>query len=76
MFMAPAMINGLITSPEIDKYDLSSLKCINYGGAPMTISYLRKEEHLFNIRHYFPSIKLGSQTTICGHKVQVSTPMA
>ncbi len=73
MFMAPAMIKRLITSPEIDQYDLSSLKCIHYGGAPiyeedlkaavkkmgqvfvqlfgqaespMTISYLRKEEHL------------------------------
>ena len=73
MFMAPAMIKRLVTSPEIDKYDLSSIKCINYGGAPiyvedlkeavrkmgqvfvqlfgqaespMTISYLRKEEHL------------------------------
>jgi len=73
MFMAPAMIKRLITSPEIDNYDLSSLKCIHYGGAPiyvedlkaavsklgqvfvqllgqgespMTISYLRREEHL------------------------------
>jgi acyl-CoA synthetase (AMP-forming)/AMP-acid ligase II len=73
MFMAPAMIKRLIISPEIDKYDLRSLKCIHYGGAPiyvedlkaavkklgqifvqlfgqaespMTISYLRKEEHL------------------------------
>ena len=73
MFMAPAMIKRLITSPEIDNYDLSSLKCIHYGGAPiyaedlkasvkklgatfvqlfgqaespMTITYLRKEEHL------------------------------
>jgi acyl-CoA synthetase (AMP-forming)/AMP-acid ligase II len=73
MFMAPAMIKRLIISHEIDNYDLSSLKCIHYGGAPiyiedmkaavkklgqvfvqllgqgespMTISYLRKEEHL------------------------------
>lgn len=73
IFLAPAMIKRLITSPGIDKYDLSSLKCVNYGGAPiyvedlkaavqklgqvfvqlfgqaespMTISYLRKEEHL------------------------------
>jgi acyl-CoA synthetase (AMP-forming)/AMP-acid ligase II len=73
MFMAPAMIKRLVTSPEIDQYDLSSLKSIHYGGAPiyvedlkaavrklgqvlvqlfgqaespMTISYLRKEEHL------------------------------
>jgi len=73
MFVAPAMIKRLITSPEIDQYDLRSIKCINYGGAPiyeedlkaavrklgqvfvqlfgqaespMTISYLRSEEHL------------------------------
>jgi len=73
MFMAPAMIKRLVTHPEIDKYNLSSIKCIHYGGAPiyvedlkeavkkmgqvfvqlfgqaespMTISYLRKEEHL------------------------------
>jgi len=73
MFLAPAMIKRLITSPEINRSDLSSLKCIHYGGAPiyvedlksavkklgqvfvqlfgqaespMTISYLRKEEHL------------------------------
>ncbi len=73
MFMAPAMIKRLVTFPQIDQYDLSSLKCIHYGGAPiyvedlkaavrklgqvlvqlfgqaespMTISYLRKEEHL------------------------------
>ena len=75
IFMAPAMIKRLITSPEIDQYDLSSLSCIHYGGAPilvedlkgavrklgqicvqlfgqaeapMTISYLRKEEHLLD----------------------------
>jgi acyl-CoA synthetase (AMP-forming)/AMP-acid ligase II len=73
IFMAPAMIKRLILSLEIDRYDSSSLRCINYGGAPilvedlkaavkkmgpvfvqlfgqaeapMTISYLRKEEHL------------------------------
>lgn len=73
MFAAPAMIKRLVGSPEINKYDLSSIKCIHYGGAPiyvedlkeavnklgqvfvqlfgqaespMTISYLRKEEHL------------------------------
>lgn len=73
MFAAPTMVKMLVTSPDIDKYDLSSLKCLNYGGgptyvedikeairklpnclvqlygqgeAPMTISYLRKEEHV------------------------------
>jgi len=73
MFAAPTMIKKLVTSPEIGNYDLTSLKCLNYGGAPMyaedlkeavrklgqnlvqlygqaespmTISYLRREEHL------------------------------
>ena len=73
IFMAPAMIKRLIIHPELNRYDLSSLRCINYGGAPilvedlkeavrkmgqifvqlfgqaespMTISYLRREEHL------------------------------
>ncbi len=73
VFMAPAMIKRLILSPMVRDYDLSSLKCVNYGGAPiyledakaavkalgqifvqlygqaeapMTITYLRKEEHL------------------------------
>ncbi|MHB1011503.1 MAG: long-chain-fatty-acid--CoA ligase [Desulfobacteria bacterium] len=73
MFAAPAMIKKLVTFPEIDKFDLSSIKTIHYGGAPiyvedlkeavrkmrqvfvqiygqaespMTISVLRKEEHL------------------------------
>jgi acyl-CoA synthetase (AMP-forming)/AMP-acid ligase II len=73
MFAAPTMVKMLVTYPDIDSYDLSSLKCLNYGGgpmyvedlkeakrklpnclvqlygqaeAPMTISYLRKEEHV------------------------------
>jgi len=41
MFMAPAMIKRLITSPEIDRYDLSSLKCIHYGGAPIYVEDLK-----------------------------------
>lgn len=75
MFMAPTMIKRLVTGPEIDEYDLNSLKCIHYGGAPiyeedlkaavrklgqifvqdygqaespMTITYLRREEHLLS----------------------------
>ena len=35
MFVAPAMIKRLVTSPEIGRYDLSSIRCINYGGAPI-----------------------------------------
>jgi len=34
-FMVPTMINMLISHPAIDRYDLSSLRQISYGAAPM-----------------------------------------
>ena len=40
MFAAPTMITMLIYSDAIDKYDLSSLKCLNYGGAPFYVEDL------------------------------------
>ncbi len=72
-FLTPTMIKLLLLSPEPDAYNLTSLRCIVYGGspmyvedmkaatkrfgkiliqiygqgeAPMTISYLKKEQHL------------------------------
>jgi long-chain acyl-CoA synthetase len=42
MFMAPAMIKRLIISPEIDTYDLRSLKCVHYGGAPIYVEDLKE----------------------------------
>jgi len=42
MFMAPAMIKRLIISPEIDNYDLRSLKCVHYGGAPIYVEDLKE----------------------------------
>jgi acyl-CoA synthetase (AMP-forming)/AMP-acid ligase II len=42
LFAAPAMIKRLVTSPEIDKYDLSSIKCIHYGGAPIYVEDLKE----------------------------------
>jgi acyl-coenzyme A synthetase/AMP-(fatty) acid ligase len=41
IFMAPAMIKRLILSPEIDRYDLGSLRCINYGGGPILVEDLK-----------------------------------
>ena len=40
MFAAPTMIKRLIDSPAIDQYDHSSLKYLNYGGAPMLVEDL------------------------------------
>ena len=42
MFMAPTMIKMLIDHPAVDDYDLSSLRSLNYGGAPMLVEDLKK----------------------------------
>ncbi len=41
MFAAPTMINVMINSPMVDKYDHGSLKALNYGGAPMLVEDLK-----------------------------------
>jgi acyl-CoA synthetase (AMP-forming)/AMP-acid ligase II len=35
MFLVPTMINILMSSPDVAKYDLSSLHTVVYGGGPM-----------------------------------------
>jgi len=41
MFAAPTMINLMINSPMVDKYNHDSLKALNYGGAPMLVEDLK-----------------------------------
>jgi len=41
MFAAPVMVTMMIHSDAIDKHDLSSLKCLNYGGAPFYVEDLK-----------------------------------
>ena len=41
MFAAPTMINLMINSPAVDRYDHGSLKALNYGGAPMLVEDLK-----------------------------------
>ena len=42
MFAAPTMIKLLVESEAVDCYDHSSLKCLNYGGAPMYVEDLKR----------------------------------
>lgn len=37
MFAAPTMIKLMVESPAVDRYDHSSLRALNYGGAPMLV---------------------------------------
>jgi acyl-CoA synthetase (AMP-forming)/AMP-acid ligase II len=42
MHMAPTLIQTIMDHPEIDQYDLSSLRVVNYAAAPMPVSLLRR----------------------------------
>lgn len=35
LFLVPAMINRLVNFPEVERFDLSSLRLVMYGAAPM-----------------------------------------
>lgn len=39
-FAAPTIVNRLVSSPNVDRTDLSSLKALIYGGAPMLVEDL------------------------------------
>ena len=51
MFAAPTMIKLLVESKAVDNYELSSLKCLNYGGAPMY-----KEDMKFALKKLGPCL--------------------
>ena len=42
MFAAPTMIKLMVDSPAMGKYDHSSMKALNYGGAPMLVENLKE----------------------------------
>jgi len=42
MFAAPTMIKLMVENPALDKYDIGSLRSLNYGGAPMLVEDLKE----------------------------------
>ncbi|HEY6287188.1 MAG TPA: long-chain-fatty-acid--CoA ligase [Ktedonobacteraceae bacterium] len=40
--IVPTMINALLNHPDVDNYDISSLRRITYGGSPMPLELLKK----------------------------------
>jgi len=47
LFMVPTMINRLVNHPDIKRYDLSSLRVVLYGAAPMAPALVEKAITLF-----------------------------
>ncbi|MHB1420158.1 MAG: AMP-binding protein, partial [Bacillota bacterium] len=51
-FLVPSMINFILTLPDIDQFDLSSLRLITYGAAPMPVDLLRKAMQKMDCQFY------------------------
>jgi acyl-CoA synthetase (AMP-forming)/AMP-acid ligase II len=47
LFLVPAMINRLVNFPEVDRFDLSSLRLVMYGAAPMAPALVKRAIDLF-----------------------------
>lgn len=47
LFLVPAMINRLVNYPGVERFDLSSLKLVMYGAAPMAPALVKKAIELF-----------------------------
>jgi long-chain acyl-CoA synthetase len=41
-FVVPTMFNAIINHPDVDKYDLSSLRRLAYGASPMPVELLKR----------------------------------
>jgi acyl-CoA synthetase (AMP-forming)/AMP-acid ligase II len=46
-FVVPTMLNRIMRHPDFDKYDISSLKLITYGAAPMPYEVVRRAVDVF-----------------------------
>ena len=42
LLLVPTMINMLVNHPELEQYDLNSVRCIMYGASPMPESVIKK----------------------------------
>jgi acyl-CoA synthetase (AMP-forming)/AMP-acid ligase II len=49
-FVVPTMLKRIMELPDFDKYDLSTLKSITYGAAPMPYEVVRKACDVFSPR--------------------------
>jgi len=67
--LVPTMLKRVIDHPDFDKYDLSSLKVITYGAAPMPFEVIKKAIRLFpgvNFINAFGQTETASTITTLG----------
>ena len=67
--LVPTMLKRVIDHPDFNKYDLSSLKVITYGAAPMPFEVIKKAIELFpgvNFINAFGQTETASTITTLG----------
>lgn len=47
IFLLPTMIRWVLESPEVQNYDLSTLRLLHYGGAPLDVDTIKKAKRIF-----------------------------
>jgi len=74
--MVPTMLKMLIDHPEFGKYDLSSLKIITYGAAPMPLPLIRRALEVFpgvSFINAFGQTETAATVTMLGPEDHVIT---
>ena len=66
LHVVPTMIHSLVQAPEVNKYDLSSLKLILYAGSSMPVELLKKALMIFpcNFAQLYGQTESGPFTTV------------
>ena len=67
--LVPTMLKRIVDHPDFNKYDLSSLKVITYGAAPMPFEVIKKAIELFpgvNFINAFGQTETASTITTLG----------
>jgi acyl-CoA synthetase (AMP-forming)/AMP-acid ligase II len=64
--MVPTMIHALLQIPDVERFDLSSLRLIMYAGAPMPVELLKKALQVFpcGFAQMYGQTESGPLTTI------------
>ena len=74
--MVPTMLKQLIDHPDFSKYDLSSLKVITYGAAPMPVEVIKKAMEVLpgvSFINAFGQTETASTITMLGPEDHVIT---
>jgi long-chain acyl-CoA synthetase len=52
LLLVPTMINFILQQPDVDRYDLSTLKQVTYGASPIAPELLRRAMKVFKCRFF------------------------